>query len=96
MLGVWPLHGICGTWGGIACGIFGQKALGGMGQVSFVAQLIGSVAAVGVALVAGFAVYKTMDLLFGIRLDKNDELQGSDITVHKVESNPEDVTSRYS
>ena len=96
VLGVWPLHGICGTWGGIACGIFGQKALGGLGQVSFTAQLIGSVAAIAVALVAGFAVYKTLDKLFGIRLDKDDELQGSDITVHKVESNPEDVTSRYS
>jgi len=95
VLGVWPLHGICGTWGGIACGIFGQKALGGLGQVSFLAQLIGSLAAVGVALVAGFAVYKTLDALFGLRLDKDDELQGSDLTVHNIEANPEDVTSRY-
>jgi len=67
-----------------------------LGEVSFVAQVIGSVAAITVALVAGFAVYKTMDSLFGIRLDKDDELQGSDITLHKVESTPEEVTSRYS
>jgi len=96
VLGVWPLHGFCGTWGGIACGIFGQKALGGMGEVSFTAQLIGSLAAVAVALVAGFLVYKTLDGLFGIRLDNDDELQGSDLTVHKVESTPAEVTSRYS
>ncbi len=96
VLGVWPLHGICGTWGGIACGIFGLKSFGGVGDVTFMAQLIGSLAAVVVALVAGFIVYKTLDSLFGIRLDKDDELQGSDLTVHKVESTPEEGTSRYS
>ena len=95
VLGVWPLHGICGTWGGIACGIFGLKSLGGIGDVTFMAQLIGSLAAVVVALVAGFIVYKTLDSLFGIRLDKDDELQGSDLTVHKVESTPEKVTARF-
>ncbi len=95
VLGVWPLHGLCGTWGGIACGIFGHKALGGLGETTFTAQLIGSLAAVGVALVAGFVVYKTLDILFGIRLDKDDELQGSDLTIHKIESNPEDVTTRF-
>ena len=95
VLGVWPLHGLCGTWGGIACGIFGQKALGGLGEVSFTAQLIGSFAAVGVALVLGFVVYKTLDSLFGIRLDKEDEARGSDLSVHKIESNPEDATTRF-
>ena len=95
VLGVWPLHGIAGTWGGIACGIFGLKALGGVGDVTFMAQLIGSLAAVAVALVAGFVVYKTLDRLFGIRLEKDDELRGSDLTVHKIESNPEEATSRY-
>jgi Amt family ammonium transporter len=95
VLGVWPLHGICGTWGGIACGIFGLKSFGGIGDVTFMAQLIGSLAAVAVALVAGFIVYKTLDSMFGIRLDKDDELQGSDITVHKVESTPEEGTTRF-
>ena len=95
MLGVWPLHGICGTWGGIACGIFGLKSFGGIGDVTFMAQLIGSLAAVVVALVAGFIVYKTLDSIFGIRLDKDDELQGSDITVHKVDSTPEEGTTRF-
>jgi len=95
VLGVWPLHGLAGTWGGIACGIFGLKAFGGVGDVTFMAQLIGSLAAVAVALVAGFVVYKTLDRLFGIRLEKDDELRGSDLTVHKIESNPEEATSRY-
>ncbi len=95
VLGVWPLHGLAGTWGGIACGIFGLKAFGGVGDVNFMAQLIGSLAAVAVALVAGFIVYKTLDGLFGIRLDKDEELQGSDLTVHKVESTPEEGTTRY-
>lgn len=95
VLGVWPLHGLCGTWGGIACGIFGQKALGGLGEVSFTAQLIGSFAAVGVALVLGFIVYKTLDKLFGIRLDKEEEVRGSDLSVHRIESTPEDATTRF-
>jgi len=95
VLGVWPLHGICGTWGGIACGIFGLKSFGGIGDVTFMAQLIGSLVAVAVALVAGFVVYKTLDSIFGIRLDKDDELQGSDITVHKVDSTPEEGTTRF-
>ncbi|TDJ51458.1 MAG: ammonium transporter [Nitrospina sp.] len=95
VLGVWPLHGLAGTWGGIACGIFGLKAFGGVGDVTFMAQLIGSLAAVAVALVAGFVVYKTLDRLFGIRLEKDDELRGSDLAVHNIESNPEEGTSRY-
>ena len=95
VLGVWPLHGLCGTWGGIAAGIFGQKALGGLGEVGFMAQLIGSLAAVVVAVVAGFAVYKTLDSLFGIRLHEEDEAKGSDLTVHKIESTPEDATTRF-
>jgi len=95
VLGVWPLHGLAGTWGGIACGIFGLKAFGGVGDVTFMAQLIGSLAAVAVALVAGFVVYKTLDRLFGIRLEKDDELRGSDLAVHNIESNPEEATSRY-
>jgi Amt family ammonium transporter len=95
VLGVWPLHGICGTWGGIACGIFGQEALGGLGGVSILSQTVGSVLAVFIALTAGFIVYKTLDSLFGLRLDAEEEMTGSDITIHHLESYPEDVTSRF-
>lgn len=96
VLGVWPLHGICGTWGGIACGIFGQEALGGVGGVSFVAQLIGSSIAVVLALSSGFGIYKVLDSLFGLRLSKEDEMMGSDLAIHKIDSCPEDsFTRRY-
>lgn len=95
VLGVWPLHGISGTWGGIAAGIFGQKALGGLGGVTFVSQTIGSVLALVFALAAGFVVYKTLDATVGIRLDKEEEQQGSDLSIHKIESYPEEATSRF-
>ena len=89
VLGVWPLHGICGSWGGIACGIFGQESLGGMGGVSLLGQVIGSVMAILIALVSAFTVYKILDSLFGIRLSAEEELRGSDLTIHRLESYPE-------
>ena len=95
VLGVWPLHGICGSWGGIACGIFGQESLGGMGGVSILAQTIGSVVAIIIALSSGFIVYKTLDTLFGIRLDAEEELKGSDLAIHSLEAYPEDISSRF-
>jgi len=95
VLGVWPLHGISGSWGGIACGIFGQEALGGLGQVSFVAQVIGTLLAIVVAVGFGFTVYIILDKTFGIRLDKEDEQRGSDLAIHNIESYPEDATSRF-
>ncbi len=96
VLGVWPLHGLAGTWGGIACGIFGQEALGGVGGVSFIGQIIGSVIAIVIALGFGFAVYKTLDKLVGVRLSKEDEQKGSDLAIHNIESNPEEATTRFS
>jgi Amt family ammonium transporter len=95
VLGVWPLHGLSGTWGGIACGIFGQEALGGLGGVSLIGQTIGSVIVAAMAVGVGFAVYKILDVTVGIRLDKEEELRGSDLTIHKLEANPEQVTSRF-
>ena len=95
VLGVWPLHGLAGSWGGIACGIFGQKTLGGLGEVSFLAQLIGTLAAIVVALVFGFAVYKILDATVGIRLNKEEEQRGSDLSIHSIGSYPEDDSSRF-
>jgi Amt family ammonium transporter len=95
VLGVWPLHGISGTWGGIACGIFGQEALGGMGGVSFLAQFVGSIIAIVIAVGFGFAVYKILDSTIGLRLTEEEEFKGSDLTIHKVESYPEDATTRF-
>ena len=57
VLGVWPLHGLCGTWGGIAAGIFGAKALGGLGGVSLSAQVGGTLLGAAWALAGGAIVY---------------------------------------
>ncbi len=90
VLGVWPLHGLCGLWGGIACGIFGLKTFGGMGGVSFLSQLIGSLGGALFGLVAGAIVYWIVDTVFGLRMSPEQERQGADLTVHKISANPED------
>jgi Amt family ammonium transporter len=90
VLGVWPLHGLCGLWGGVACGIFGLKAFGGVGGVSFPVQLIGSVMGAAAGLIAGAIVYTLVDLAMGFRMSPDDERQGADLSVHKIGANPED------
>ncbi|MHB9118779.1 MAG: ammonium transporter [Burkholderiales bacterium] len=89
VLGVWPLHGLCGAWGGIAAGIFGLKSLGGLGGVSLVPQILGTVLGVAIALAGGFAVYGGLKLLVGIRLDPEDEFNGADLSIHKISASPE-------
>ena len=91
VLGVWPLHGLCGLWGGIAAGIFGQESLGGSGGVNFMSQLIVSCGIAIFSLIAGFAVYGILKAVFGIRLEAQEERIGSDLTVHHIETNPEDA-----
>lgn len=82
VLGVWPLHGLCGAWGGIACGIFGTKALGGLGGVGFMPQLIGTALGIVVALVGGAIVYGALRATVGLRLSQEQEFQGTDLSVH--------------
>ena len=88
VLGVWPLHGLCGAWGGIAAGIFGLEALGGMGGVTFMAQLAGTVVGVVIALAGGFIVYGVIKVVVGIRLSEEDEFQGADLSIHKISAEP--------
>ncbi|MFT4906969.1 MAG: Amt family ammonium transporter [Oleispira sp.] len=90
VLGVWPLHGLCGLWGGIAAGIFGLEAFGGMGGVSFMSQLIGSLAGISVAVIGGFVVYGIIDKVVGIRLDEESEYNGADLSIHKIGANSDD------
>ena len=92
VLGVWPLHGLCGAWGGIAAGIFGMKALGGIGGVSLGSQLIGTAMGVIIAAVGGFVVYGTLKRLVGIRLDAEGEFEGADLTIHKITATPDTST----
>jgi Amt family ammonium transporter len=89
VLGVWPLHGLCGAWGGIAAGIFGSKALGGLGGVSFAAQLIGTGLGVVIALIGGFLVYRGIKSTMGLRLDPEEEYQGADLSIHRITATPE-------
>jgi len=84
VLGVWPLHGLCGNWGGIACGIFGQAALGGLGGVSLISQVIGSGLGMLVALIGGFGVYGLLKHSMGIRLSQEEEFNGADLSIHRI------------
>jgi Amt family ammonium transporter len=90
VLGVWPLHGICGAFGGLAVGIFGQQWLGGIGGVSIMSQIIGTLFAIVVALVGGFAVYGGLKACIGIRLSQEDEFRGADLSIHKISANSDD------
>ncbi len=89
VLGVWPLHGLCGLWGGLAAGIFGTKALGGIGGITFTGQLIGSALGVGIALVGGFVVYGALKMFLGIRMSQEEEYEGADLSVHRISSTPD-------
>ncbi len=89
VLGVWPLHGLCGAWGGIACGIFGARALGGMGGVNLGAQVLGTLMGVGWALVAGLVVYGGLKAVTSLRLTLEEEYDGADLSIHRIGATPE-------
>ena len=89
VLGVWPLHGLCGAWGGIACGIFGSTALGGLGGVSFMSQLVGTALGIAIALLGGFVIYGSIKATIGLRLDQEEEYRGADLSIHNIAANPE-------
>jgi Amt family ammonium transporter len=89
-LGVWPLHGVCGAFGGIAVGLFGQKWLGGLGGVSMLSQVFGTVFAIVIALAGGFCVYGVLKAMMGIRLSQEEEFRGADLSIHRITANSED------
>jgi len=93
VLGVWPLHGLCGAWGGIAAGIFGVQALGGLGGVSFMSQLSGTLLGIAIALIGGLIVYGGLKLTVGIRMEPEDEFNGADLAIHKISSTAERETN---
>ena len=93
VLGVIPLHGVCGAWGGVAAGIFGSTDLGGAGGVTFMAQLVGTLTGLTIAIAGGFLVYSIIKATFGIRLSEEDEHMGADLAVHQISANPEEDMS---
>ncbi len=93
VLGVWPLHGLCGTWGGLAAGIFGSQALGGLGGVSLEAQLLGTALGVGWALAGGFVVYGVLKAVVGLRMSHEEEFDGADLAIHNITASPERETN---
>ncbi|EGU35704.1 ammonium transporter [Vibrio scophthalmi] len=90
VLGVWPLHGVCGAWGGIAAGIFGQTAFGGLGGVSLTVQLLGTALGISVAVLGALAVYGAINAVTGLRLSEEEEFNGADLSIHKISSTNED------
>jgi Amt family ammonium transporter len=90
VLGVWPLHGVCGLWGGIAAGIFGLQGLGGMGGVSFMSQLVGSVGGITIAFIGGYLIYCAVKVVAGLRLTEEQEFQGADLSIHRIEASSRD------
>jgi Amt family ammonium transporter len=90
VLGVWPLHGVCGAFGGITAGIFGQQALGGLGGVSLISQLIGTGLGIFIAVAGGFVVYGILKVTIGLRLSQEDEYRGADLSIHKISANSEE------
>jgi len=93
VLGVWPLHGLCGAWGGIAAGIFGQKALGGAGGVAFMSQLTMTVMAIAIALIGSAIIYGSLKVTLGLRLDREEEYEGADLSIHRISATPENESN---
>jgi Amt family ammonium transporter len=89
VLGVWPLHGLCGTWGGIAAGIFGTTTFGGLGGINLSAQLIGTGLGIVWALLGGAVVYGLLKATLGLRLDQEEEYEGADVSIHRISSTPD-------
>ncbi|RKG34619.1 ammonium transporter [Acinetobacter tianfuensis] len=90
VLGVWPLHGVCGAFGGIAVGLFGQQRLGGLGGVSMISQVLGTLFAIIIALAGGFAVYGLLKAAIGIRLTQEEEYRGADLSIHRISANSDE------
>ena len=92
VLGVWPLHGLCGAWGGIAAGIFGTQTFGGLGGVSFASQVLGTLLGIAIALVGGLVIYGALKRTVGLRLDAEEEFNGADLSIHHVSATAERET----
>ncbi|MEZ4593903.1 MAG: hypothetical protein R3D55_22580 [Chloroflexota bacterium] len=81
-VGAWPVHGLCGIWGGIATGLFSDSATLGV-------QLLGSAVYAGWSFVTMFGVFYLMKVVGVLRVTEAEELEGLDISEHGAVNYPE-------
>jgi Amt family ammonium transporter len=74
VVGAWPAHGLCGVWGGIATGIFGDFNLG--------VQLLGSLAIPAWSFVTMYILFVIMKKLGILRVSREHEMAGLDLSEH--------------
>ena len=74
-VGAWPVHGLCGLWGGIATGIFGAEK-------DLVTQMIGSAAIAVWAFATMFALFLILKACGMLRVSPEEEIEGLDIGEH--------------
>ncbi|ADU61974.1 MAG: ammonium transporter [Pseudodesulfovibrio sp.] len=87
-VGAASVHGVCGAWGTIACGLFNTDGglLFGGGFAQLGVQLIGVGVFFAWAFGAGFILMTVIKGVFGLRVEKEEELKGLDIAEHGSES----------
>jgi Amt family ammonium transporter len=89
-LDVWACHGMGGTWGALATGIFATIAVNAAGAnggllgngMQIVKQLVGIVAVWGWAFVVTFGIGKVVNKVVGLRVSATEEVLGLDISQH--------------
>ena len=94
VVGAFPVHGICGIFGTLAVGLFGQEKFGasvnglfyGGGFRSLGVQALGVAACLGFTAIAMWIVFKLIDMVIGLRVSRETELIGLDIEEHGAES----------
>jgi len=66
-----------------------QTALGGLGGVSFGAQVVGTLLGIAIAVGGAALVYGVLRATVGLRLDEEAEFRGADLSIHKISATPE-------
>jgi len=98
-LDVFSVHGVGGTWGALATGIFAVAAVGGAGGLidghadQVLRQLAGIGATWGYSFFMTFAILKVLDLVMGLRVTHEEELVGVDMSQHGERAYAEVLTS---
>ncbi|KAA0142488.1 ammonium transporter [Gimesia chilikensis] len=77
-VGAFPVHGLCGIWGGVATGIFGDY--------NIVTQVIGSVVIPAYAFITMFILFTFLKVIGQLRVSEEDELKGLDLSEHGMQA----------